>query len=257
MEIFRPDLTPPTPDSTKRIKLTREEVVNKLEVEENLDGFDLADLDLSGLNLERKSFRGTDARGLRLYNLEKKEETNIRNADFTDAIMSSVGNETVFATVQAEGATFGYTETLLARQKRYKQLGEVMPETDNGGYYNFIGNKGNFQKTKWINIHFGGGSDNEASFMDTDLTDAIIEAGDLSNFDLSQTKIDNIKIKDPVAISGLRINEEQTDTLAQAFELSNQEAAEEFRQLIERNGPRKALEEFFEIVIIEPVSEDL
>jgi len=239
------------PEVKKSEKLTREEIIKRLEQNENLENYNLADLDLSGLNFEGKSFRGSDLRGVTLYNESLKEGTNIKNADFTDAVIADLGPEVLFASVNAEGATFGFTENLLARRKRQQESGQAPKAADIGGLFNFNGSAGNFKKTKWLNADFGGGSGYEALFPDTDLSEAEITGCDLKQIDFSETKIDKIKIIDPVSLQGMKITETQVDTIVQSIHLTNKEAQTEFLKEIELKGSRKALEDFFEIVIIE------
>lgn len=235
----------------KPIKLTREDVIKRLEKGEKLENCNLADLDLSGLNFEGKSFRDSDIRGVTLYNESQKEGTNIKNADFTDAVIADPGLEVLFALVNAEGTTFGFTENLLVRRKRQRESGKIPEAADIGGLFNFNGSAGNFKKTKWLNSDFGGGSGYETLFPNADLSESEITGCDLNQIDFSKTKIDNIKIIDPLTLQGMKINVNQIETLTQAIKLTNKEAQSEFLKEIEAKGSRKALEDFFEIVIAE------
>jgi uncharacterized protein YjbI with pentapeptide repeats len=240
-------------------KINREEVEAKLARGENLESLDMKDLDLAGLNSEEKSFRGSDIRGVIFYGEKRSEDgkiieliTNLRRADFTDATIADTGPETIFVRVEAEGATFGFTEDLISRRNRHaemKKSGERPEAADSGGYYNFNGGGGNFRKTKWNNIDFGGGSGYEAIFPGADLSEAEIVGSDTAGLDFSTTKIDGIKIKDPLSLQGLIITAEQVDTLVRAIELSDENERQKFAEEVKQKGPRKALENYFGIII--------
>jgi uncharacterized protein YjbI with pentapeptide repeats len=228
---------------------------------ESLENLALTDLDLAGLDFEGKSFRGSDIRGVIFYG-EKLGEggkiieliTNLRRADFTDATIAGFGPETIFGRVEAEGAIFGFTEDLISRRNRHAELkksGERSEAADSGGLYNFNGGGGNFKKTKWNNIDFAGGSGCEAIFPGADLSEAEIVGSDLAGIDFSTTKIDDIKIKYPLSLRGLLLTAKQADTLAQAVELSNERERQEFAEEIKQKGPRKALEDYFGVIVAE------
>jgi len=229
----------------KLVKLTREDVIKRLEQNENLENFNLAELDLSVLNFEGKSFRGSDIRGITF------ENAYIKNADFTNAVIADLGPEVIFARVNAEGATFGFTENLVARRKRQRESGKSPEVADIGGLFNFNGSVGNFRKTKWLNADFGGGSGYETLFLDADLSEAEITGCDLNQIDFSETKIDKIKIIDPVSLQGMKIAENQIETLVQSIQLTDEETQAEFLKEKKEKGSRKALEDFFEIIIVE------
>jgi uncharacterized protein YjbI with pentapeptide repeats len=255
MEKFENSFKLPEQEKGKPEKLTAEDVKNRIEKGEDLEKLDLADLDLAGLNLENKNFRGSDIRGIILCCEDKKEDgeifevtTNIKGADFTDATISDLG-ETYFNKVDAEGAVFGYTEDLISRRKRHKESGEQPKPKDSGGLFSFIGDGGNFKRTEWANADFGGNSGYEASFFGADFTEATIKGCDLSGMDFSETDIDNIKIIDPVSLRKMRINENQIDSVVEAIQLSNEEKQAEFLKEKEDKGSRKALEDFFQVVV--------
>lgn len=240
-------------------KITREEVEARLAAGENLENLYMIDLDLSDIDFEGKSFRGSDIRGVYFYG-EKQDEngkiieliTNLRRADFTDATIGDLGPEAIFARVEAEGAIFGFTESLTSRRKRHaklKESGDRPEAADSGGLYGFNGGGGNFKKTKWNNIDFGGGSGYEALFPGADLGEAEIIGSDLSGLDFSTTKIGDIKIKDPLSLRGLVITEQQSDTLAGTIKLSDERARQEFAEEIRQKGPKKALEDYFGVTI--------
>lgn len=238
-------------------KVTRAEVISMLESGENLENLILADLDLAGLDLEGKSFRGSDIRGASLYRKDQGEDgksvevkTNIKGADITDATIADLGPEVFFGRVDAEGAMFGYSEDLISRRKRHKESGEAPKAADTGGLFGFNGSQGNFRKTKWVNADFGGGSGYESVFPGADLSEAVIEGSDISGMDFSETKIDNIVIKDPVGLRGMKINEKQIESVARAVQFTNQEKQAEFLKEKEDKDPRKALEDYFQIVIV-------
>lgn len=251
--------TPPEAAAEKLEKITREEVEARLARGENLENLYLVDLDLAGLDFEGKSFRGSDIRGVYFYG-EKRDEngkiieliTNLRRADFTDVTIADTGQDTIFGRVEAEGATFGFTEDLISRRNRHAAMnnsGERPDAADSGGLYGFNGGCGNFKKTKWNNIDFGGDSDSEALFPGADLSEGEIISSDLAGLDFSTTKIDGIKIKDPLSLRGLIISEQQIDTLAEAIELSDERERQKFAEEIKQKGPRKALEDYFGITI--------
>lgn len=248
----------PEDEAGKPKKLTREEVEDRLTRGESLENLDLKDLDLAGLNFEEKKFRGADIRGICFYGEKQggggtvELVTNLQRANFTDATIGDFGPETIFGRVEAEGATFGFTENLVSRRKRHALMnnsGERPEASDSGGLYNFNGGGGNFRKTKWNNIDFGGGSGYEAIFPGADLSEAEIVGSDLAGLDFSTTKIDGIKIKDPLSLQGLIIAEQQTDTLAGAIKLSNERERQEFSDEVKEKGSREALEDYFRIII--------
>lgn len=256
MKKFEGGFTPPAPEVKKLEKLTREEVNNKIKKKENLEGFDLQGIHLVGLNLEKMSFRGSDVRGIVLYYPEEGGETevktNIRKTDWTDATFADTGM-TYFNKVDAEEATFGYTENLISRRERHQEnhqkTGKAPGAEDTGGLYGFNGNGGNFKKTRWNNCDFGGGSGYEATFPGADLSESAMEGCDLSGVDFSKTKIENIIIKDPVSLRGLKINEQQIEFIAQSIKLSDQKAQAKFSEEISSKGPREALISYFGIII--------
>lgn len=260
MEKFESSFESPKQEIEKPEKLTREEVINKLERGEDLENLILTDLDLAGLNFEGKSFRGSDIRGMSLYRKEQREDgtsveikTNIKGADFTDVTIADFGPGVFFGRVDAEGAIFGYTENLISKRKlhrkRLKESGKAPKAEDIGGLFSFDGSEGNFRKTKWVNTDFGGGSDYESIFPGADLSEAVIEGSDLSGMDFSETKIDNISIIGPMLLNGLKINEKQIESMVQAIELSDQKTQSEFLEEINKKGQKKALEDYFGIII--------
>jgi uncharacterized protein YjbI with pentapeptide repeats len=253
-EVYRPTL-----EREKLKKVTREEVEAMLERGEDLENLDLKDLDLTGLNCEGKSFRGSDIRGIYFYGLEGNKEGNtveritiLRHADFTDTTIGDFGPETIFGRVEAEGAVFGFSESLISRRNRHTEMKNagIIPEADDtGALYNFNGSGGNFVKTKWKNVDFGGETGCEAFFAGADMSEAEIVGSDLSGLDWSTVKIYGIKIKDPLSLQGLIIAEQQADTLAQTIEISSEKERLEFAEEIKQKGPRGALEDYFGVII--------
>jgi uncharacterized protein YjbI with pentapeptide repeats len=176
MTEFESSGAPPEREVKKLQKVTREEVDARLARGEDMEDLDIKDLDLAGFNFEEKKFRGSDIRGAWFYGERQGEDgktveipANLRRADFTDATIGDFGPETIFGRVEAEGAIFGFTEDLISRRNRHNRRtllmnnsGERPGAADSGGYYNFNGGGGNFRKTKWSNIDFGGGSGYEA-----------------------------------------------------------------------------------------------
>lgn len=253
----------------KSEKLTREEVINRLENNKNLENLNLRDLDLSGLNFEGKSFRGSNIQGIKLWREELDEDdkiveirTNIKSADFIDATIATLeetftdlGPGAFFGRVDAKGAIFGYTENLFSRrerhEKRYREFGEIPRAEDTGGLFNFNGSEGYFRKTRWVNADFGGSSGYEAVFTGADLSESIIEKSDLSGIDFSETNIDNIRIIDPISLKGMKINENQIESIIESIQLSNQTQQAEFLREKTEKGSKKFLEDYFQIVIVE------
>ncbi|MFH1667532.1 MAG: hypothetical protein ABH884_00725 [Candidatus Komeilibacteria bacterium] len=244
-------------ETVKPKQLSRVEVENILEVGQNLENLILTDLDLAGLDLAGKSFRNSDIRGLSLYRQEQDQEgqkveirTNIKGADFTDVICSDMGVEVFFGRVDAEGAKFGYTEDLITRRKRQAESGVKPNVKDNGGLFGFNGSEGNFRKTEWINIDFGGGFCYEAIFPRADLSEAVLVGCDLTEMDWTETLIDNIKIVDPTSLVGLRIRTEQVVTIIKALEFTDPVRQATFLQTQKEISPQECLVENFQINIV-------
>jgi len=240
-------------------KLLKEEVVSRLESGENFENVVLADLNLAGLDFENKSFRGSDIRGLSLYDERQDEEgttifeirTNIKGADFTDATIADLGSGTYFGKTNAEGAVFGYTESLLVRRERHHESGKAPTAEDTGGLHRFNGRDGNFKKTTWTNADFGGNTGGfEAFFSGADFSEATLEECDLAGIDFSETNIDGIRIIEPVSLFELRINENQVESLVQAIQWADQEEQAAFLKEKNEKGSQKVLEEQFQIVVV-------
>jgi len=184
------------PPSPERNRLTRAEVEERLARGEQFERADLHDLDLAGVGLRGRNFRESLVYGVQLHSGDPEDErrTDIRETDWTDAAMASAGAETFFGRVNAEGATFGFVESLVARRNRQTASGKAPDERDSGAYYGFNGAEGNFRNTTWRNIDFGGGTGYEARFENADLTGATFEECDLTGIDLSTARTDGIRI---------------------------------------------------------------
>jgi uncharacterized protein YjbI with pentapeptide repeats len=239
------------------VKLTRDEVIGRLESKIPLENLVLADLDLAGLNLDNVSLRGSDIRGLNLYRQEQQQDgstlevkTSIKGADLTDTLIADLGPEVYFKKADAEGATFGFSKNLLERRKQQIESGRKPKAEETGGLFNFNGTDGNFKRTKWLNADFGGGSGYDAIFPRADLSEATLEGCDLSGTDFSDSNIENIKIISPLSLSGMKIRAEQLDSVASAIEFSGSQDREAFDAEKDSKGARKALEEYFGLTIV-------
>lgn len=132
-----------------------------------------------------------------------------------------------------------------------KKLGKPPKAADTGGLFQFDGSDGDFRETQWLNVDFGGRSILSPHFEKANLSQSTIEGSDLTEIDFSETIIDGIKIINPVSLLQMKINENQVDSLAQAIQLADKEKQLEFEREIDEKGPRKALEDRFEIIIVE------
>ncbi|MBI3335798.1 MAG: pentapeptide repeat-containing protein [Candidatus Portnoybacteria bacterium] len=249
---------PPGQEAETPKKLTREEIEERLARGEDMENLILTDLDLAGLNFEGKSFRGSDIRGMILYREERKEDgtifevrTNVKNTDWRDATIADLGVEVFFRRVDAEGAIFAYTEDLTSRRQRHGISDEPPMPEDTGGLFNFNGREGNFKRTKWISVDFGGGSGYEAIFTGADLSESIIESSDLAQMDFSTANIEGIKIKGQLSLQGMKINEHQVSSLVRGIELTDETERLEFLELVKGRGEAEALKEYFGIIIVE------
>lgn len=200
-------------------RLTRDEIIKRLEDGKSLEELNLVGLDLAGLELKDVKFNKSDVRGIRLYQREEKEDgtlvettTNITGSDFTDATFADF-DMTDFFKIDAENTTFGFTEDLAKRRKRHQETGERPKAEDTGGFFSFDGSKGNFKNSRWNNIDFGGGSGYEARFRGADLKYSIIARCDLSEIDFSEADINGIEVIDPLSLRGMRISEGQIETI--------------------------------------------
>jgi len=247
---------PPVPETKKPAKLTREGVMERLAKGEDFEKLNLKDLDLAGLNFENKSFRGANLQGVRFYSAEEGAEeriTNLKGVDFTDTTIADEKGSSIFVAVQAQGAKFGVTKSLVERRLEQQKSGKIPTAHEIGGLHSFIGNDGNFTKTIWQNIDFGGNTGIEALFKGADLSEAVMKGCDLAGLDLSESKIDGIKIIDNISFRGLKINEKQVEALIKSIQIKNEFTYDEFVQERETKGLEKAVAEFikaFEIIVV-------
>lgn len=240
----------PEMEAPQRKVLGPDEVRAILEQGGEFEGVSLLDQDLAGFNLEGKSLRRSDARGLKLFRDEgegKYEIANIKNTDWTDADVADFTSPAFFCAVEAEGARFGFAETLLDRQNRLEREGKEPSWNDCGGYHNFVGNDGGFMRTRWTNIDFGGYTGHEAVFSGADLTDAVFEGCSLSGMDLSEACLKGVKIIDFHEIDGLKISERYADDVANGLHLPRPEDQEEFAQMVKDVGAKEALQNYLSV----------
>jgi uncharacterized protein YjbI with pentapeptide repeats len=233
-----------------RKELSRAEIEARIIRGENFEGISLADRDISGEDLSGKSFRSSDVRGLTLFEEESGDTTEIKNTDWTDADIADLGSIADFRSVEAEGAKFGFTETLKERRARQEREGKKKEWNDCGGYHNFVGNNGNFQRTTWNNIDLGGGSGYEAAFFDADLIGAVYHGCDLHGMDLSRARLANVRIIDPELLGGMKIYEKYVSDVARGISFTDAESQAEWSAALSEKGEAKALEEYFGIVIV-------
>ncbi|MFH1253422.1 MAG: pentapeptide repeat-containing protein [Candidatus Uhrbacteria bacterium] len=260
MEFTFPDkeVLPPEDETgmeaeTKKLpRLSREEVEVRLEARQNLEGFDLSGLDLAGLSLEGVSFRGSDVHGVQLFREAEGESdrvlTKISRADFSEAIIACQEGLTDFGGVKAEGATFGYAESVANRRARYPDTGGVAKIEDSGGLFGFCGDGGRFKGARWVNVDFGG-PDYGTSFISADLSESSLEGCDLSGIDFSKTKIEGIKIINPESLAGMTINENQIETVVRAISFTD-DRQDGWLEALDDEVPRMLLEEKFQIKIV-------
>lgn len=249
----------PVENSCKqREKMTVSEVQERISRGEDLENLKLEGFDLAGQNLEGKSFRGSDIRDLILYHQPKDNQpevrTNIRNTNWQECCIGEQRPQLDFSFVDAEGATFGYFETLEARQERHNTTGKAPLIEDTGGLFNFKGNGGNFNKTTWTNVDFGGFGDEpymEAYFKDADFTGAKLEGCNLRHVDFTTVKIDDIQIIDPIdgGLAGLAITQEQVEIFIKGIRLTGEWEQEKFEQIVLEDGEIEALKSTFGIII--------
>lgn len=250
-------------------EFTHSKTAQELLEQKMVEGGPLTDLDLcyqdlaGSVHLEGKNFSRSDIRGLVLYHEATSEtdevKTNIRNTTWMDTVVAATDNaEAVdFRHVDAEGATFGFTADLVEHRALLKQrldeTGIQPPRAERNAYYLFWGRDANFKNTKWVNIDFGGdGSADEISFRGADLQGAVFDGCDMSGIDLSVAKnIEKIKILRPVTLQNMKISRSQVDAVIRAIDLQDNEHMQNFAADIEDFGEEEALQQFFEIDIVE------
>ena len=211
-----------SPDTKfSRHSLDRAGVIEALGNGKHLEGVAIPDVNLAGLELRGKSFRGSDVRGVKLFDEENPEtRTDIRETDWTDAEIGDFGNETLFVGVDATGAKFGFSEPLLVRRARHLGAGGDPKVEDSGALCNFNGQNGDFIDTTWKNVNFAGGSGYEARFEGADLSGSTFEGADLRAIDFSQSKLENVAIKNPVSLVGMRVRFADAESLAKGITFS-------------------------------------
>ena len=242
---------PPEAERPEMKKTTREEVEARLTRGEHLEKMNMGDLDLSGLELGGRRFNGSDVRGLRLFNEARAERTDIRNTEWRDVELCSLGQETVLAYADAEGSNFGYSETLSARRQRC--AGKRLPEQDSGAYLNFNVQQAKLARTSWENIDFGGAfADDgyEARFQGADLKGARFAGCDLSNLDLTESDIAGLVIEDPDSLAGLRLDADQVEAVAAGIRYSDKKVNDELKAALAADGARKLLTGSFGVIIV-------
>jgi hypothetical protein len=220
----------------------------------NLENLDLRKINLSSINIEGQSLRGSDVRGLSFF-VSVETITNIKKTDWTDCLMGDLQTATELMYVDAEGAKFGFSESIDARRLRHikmKEQGQIPTAAESGSFANFNGSCSDFSQTNWTNIDFAGGTGYGANFWGAKLNGAVFDNCDLQALDFSETQIDNLKIIDPPEIKGLIITAEQVSALAASFFLSNQEAMSAWQEELMAKSEQRALTEFFGIFVKEP-----
>lgn len=250
-EIFRGNPSDKEMHAPKQ--LSRSDVERKIENNESFEGSSIEGLDLSGLSLEGKNFRSANAYDLKLYRkaagAQAEVTTDIRGSDWTDAVLVSQTGDTLFTKVQAEGARFGFTTSLVEHRARYKEHYETTGEAPRidkmNGLSGFTGNRGDFKKTLWKHIDFGGTSDG-ARFRQADFSGAVFEGCDLSEIDLSTCNLEGISLKDPAELRGLKIAEKDMLSVAQGLSFSAADAHNELKEraYIFEGDPRGFLDSY-------------
>ncbi len=251
----------------ERLIPSREEIEEILATGDNLENLDLhaeeeADYDKRTFfagreDIDGVSFRGSDVRGLVLYLSESDSgeypevRTSIRGTNWRECKMADQSMITDFKFVDATGASFGYFETLRDRFGRYP---EGVPIDDSGAIFNFVGHGGNFSRTHWLNVDFGGRevaeTGYESEFMGADFTEAVLEGCYLQRIDFTEVEVAGIKIIDPYSMKKMRITEAQVESIFDGIQLTDERYVTELAQLAENVGGKKALEQFFGIEVV-------
>ena len=236
-------------------KLTREEVESILALTEDreaLESFDLSDLNLSGLNLSNRSFRGCDARGISLgpkFDEDGQiiEGTNAENADWTDAFFESYGPYANFMGIEANNSVFGFGKTLYQQRNQTRETAMKNPSL----YLGFDGRRGKFKNCKWKNIDFQGGSQFGTMFNDADLSGSEFDGCDLREFNWTDVKIDGIKITiyDPDSLNRLMIYEDQAQDLINAINFHDEAYKDGFEAERAKQKPEDLLYNFLMVQV--------
>lgn len=216
-----------------RACISSEAVVDRIASGQTAENCDLTELDLAGTVLAGGSFVGSDVRGMSLYRphaseTEPESITDIHDTNWTNTVFASLGEITNFSRVEARGARFGFTQSLAeARAQaalKYEHSGVAPGEEESQGYFNFDGTGGSFAQTHWHNIDFGGATGGyEARFDKANLSGAVFEGCDLSEIDFSQTLIDNVVIRNPLTLQGMKIRAEHINTIVNAVSFDDEE----------------------------------
>jgi len=239
-------------------QLTRQGVEEALKHGDNFDNVSLVDQNLAELDFNGKNFRHSDIRGLKLHDFDpdedaRHERTEIIKSDWTDAVISDPERETDFSFVQANGAKFGFTETLATRRAlRDKSGGQI---DDIGDLCNFNASDGIFNESQWKNLDFCGKAKYRPDFRGAWLNNSTITGCDLSRLDLSRSFLTDISIINPVSLDNLLIDKKDAPTIAKAIKFTDQARQDEFMRTLAEKGDQKTLEEYFGIVIQERVAE--
>lgn len=204
-------------------RLTLRLVAERLSAQENFENTDVSNLDLAGLPSQHKKFRSVEASNLRLYRKAAGSQaeitTDLTGSDWTDANLTSESGDTLFIKVQAEAATFGFSQSLAARRQENQQRaehGDTVSSNEMNALFGFNGSGGNFKKTRWNHIDFGG-ADYGAYFKQADFKGATFEGCDVSGIDLSSAQLEGVLIKDPIGLDGLKIAEKDVLSVAQGL----------------------------------------
>jgi uncharacterized protein YjbI with pentapeptide repeats len=188
----------------------------------------------------------------------KRTFTSIKRANFLNVVFADFEQQAFFVGAEARETTFGYSEGLEARRARhtatYKATGKPAAIEDGGALFGFHGNNGGFQKTKWLNLDFGGQNPEAESYLEqacfdgADFSEAVFEGCDLSYIDFSTAKIKNIQMINPVNLRGLIIAEDQIEDLAGAIKFTDGRRSA-WEAEMKKNNFRELLEQGLGIII--------
>ena len=238
----------------ERRRLTIDEVDEIINQDGNFDDVSIAELNMARFILDGKSFKRADARGLALYfedNEDRREAADIRNTDWTDADLGDSERAADFRYVEAAGSTFGFTETLKARRERLIASDKGWNWNDCGAYNRFVGNEGNFQRTRWDNIDFGGETGTEALFINADLEGAVFQGCALRGIDLSWCNLKDVRIIAPASLAGMTIGKKFIADVANGISFCGTTTQENWLTARAEKGDEAALKDFCLIEIVE------
>lgn len=254
-EFFRGNPSDQEPKQVKR--LTRADVERKIAAGEQFESADVSGLDLAGLPLAKKNFRSARAENVRLYrkgpDAKSFVATDISDSDWTDAVLVSESSGTIFIRVNAEGARFGYSESLAACRERNRVQFEktgLMPNDERNALFGFNGSGGNFKKTSWKNVDFGGG-DYGAYLDQADFSSANFDGCDLSGIDFSSCNLEGVSINDALELRGLKLSEHAADAVARGLSFSDPDKHNDLeeRAYMYEGDPRAFLESYGIIIV--------